>query len=172
MHQGGHVDLATEAFQPVIPPIYTQELNSLRSRSHRRLCLRQAAWFWKGGVRELLEPGGWVWLPCKYMALHPSSQGAPFSYSWDGGPVPAPPWVQAHGGHRDTRLCAASPAHSSHPEGCSPWLHVPPPRHSLLPGLLIWHLETLGDKQCHLREEHGKSQGCREPAGGPTLLGG
>lgn len=43
---------------------------------------------------------------------------------------------------------------------------------SLLTVVLIWHLETLGDEQCHLSEEHGKSQGCGEPAGGSVVLGG
>lgn len=45
----------------------------------------------------------------------------------------------------------------SSPAGCSRRLHVPPPRYSLLAVLLIWHLEVLGDKQCHLSEDHGKS---------------
>lgn len=38
--------------------------------------------------------------------------------------------------------------------------------------LLIWHLETLGDEQSHLKEERGKSQGCGESTGGSTPLGG
>lgn len=46
---------------------------------------------------------------------------------------------------------------SSH-AGCSRWLHAPPPRYSLLTVSLIWHLEVLGDKQCYLSEDHGKSR--------------
>lgn len=42
MHQGGCVDLATEAFQPVIPPIYRQECRDLKGAQLPEVKVTQA----------------------------------------------------------------------------------------------------------------------------------
>lgn len=65
-----------------------------------------------------------------------------------------PPGFRHVGGHGGAWLCPQ--------QSCwlqpSAALHVPPPRYSLLLAVLLtWHLEVLGDKQCHLSEDHGKS---------------
>lgn len=124
---------------------------------------------WQRWPIVLMAPGPQVWLllvygPAPILVTGPRA-------------VPRPSWVQARGW---TWWCWALPSlpcpqQSPRRAGCSPGCTCASP--ALLTVVLIWRLETLADKQCHLSEEPGKSRmrgasrwGCHWE-GGPWATG-
>lgn len=119
---------------------------------------------------ELMEPGRQVWLlSVEHGSVPVLARGLSFLVCEMGAQCLHPTRFGHIGGHNGVRL---SWPHQTSCRLQSPAARASSQTLSLLTVLLIWHLETLGDKQCHLNESHGKSQGCGEPAGGSTLLGG
>lgn len=114
----------------------------------------------------LTERGRWLWILSKFITLCSFSPEALGFLACEMGLQCLP--CANSGTLEDKAQLAASHTHTGD-EAPTALAALSPPRHSPLTVLLIWHLQVLRDKQCHLCEKHGKSQECGELAGRPLF---